>query len=111
MQKQLQAHRDRMESHDGTHVQFKSFHAGDSVIEETPKTKNKNAEPGFGNKQIPQMEKETYGLPRELMNKLQAEIDYRRQAMQIEALMNKKKALQPLYDLNHQDDYEDGEEQ
>ena len=66
-----------MESHDGTHVQFKSFHGGDSVIEETPKTK-KNQEPGFGNKQIPQMEKETYGLPREHMNKLQAEIDYRR---------------------------------
>ena len=45
------------------------------------------------------------------MNKLQAEIDYRRQVMQIEALINKKKALQPLYDLSHHDDYEDGEEQ
>ena len=45
------------------------------------------------------MDGETYGLSKDHMRQLQAEIDFRRQALKIESLHNKKKAFKPLNDF------------
>ena len=64
-----------MDSHDGTHVQFQSFNGDASESEITDIRSNSL---GFGQKVNPKLDKETYGLTRLQMNKIQAEIDYRR---------------------------------